>query len=84
MVPVHSPLTILGMVELLLLRGAEVLDGLDGALREHGTQLERQVGRRPELFDGGAEHGRYALAAELGFATQRGPAVLAILPGKRP
>ena len=69
----------LRQVELLLLRRAEMLDGFDRALREHGAQLEGEVRRGPQLFDRGAEHGRHVLAAELGLGAQRRPAVFAEL-----
>jgi hypothetical protein len=69
----------LRQVELLLLRCTEVLDGFDGSLREHGAQLEGEIGGGPQLFDRGAEHAGNVLTAELGLGTQRRPAVVAEL-----
>ena len=70
----------LRQVQLFLLRRTEVLDGFDGALREHRAKLEREVRSGPDLFDRGAEHGRHVLAAEFRLASQRRPAVFAELP----
>jgi hypothetical protein len=50
-----------------------LIDGFHGALRQHRTQLEREIRRRPQLLDGSAEHDGRALPAELGVRTQLSP-----------
>jgi len=44
MVPVHSPLTIFGRNVRFLLRCARELQGMNGAVRQHGAEFEREVG----------------------------------------
>src|SRR6516165_4010314 len=61
-------------VSLLLRRCAEQLERVHGAVREHGTELESEIGGGPELGDGGVEDARRALAPEFRKCAERGPA----------
>ena len=63
----HQPLLALGAVQ---------RQRLDGALRQHGAEAERHVGRMHHLEDGQLHGLRQALAAEFRIRAQRVPAAL--------
>ena len=47
---------------------------MHGAVRQHGTELEGEIGRAPELPDRAHQHPRHRLPAELGVRAERRPA----------
>src|SRR3569833_123023 len=47
---------------------------MHGAVRQHGTEFESEIGGSPELLHGGGEHLRYILAAELRWCPKLWPA----------
>ena len=47
-----------------------------GAVREHGAELESEVGGAPQLLHRGAEHQWHALPAECGVGPELRPAAL--------
>ena len=68
-VPDHSPLMSFSRYDGLQFVGAVVLEGEDGAHRQHRAERERHVGRRQHLLDGDAD----ALRGTRGRRIQRCP-----------
>ena len=66
----------LRQVRRLLLRRAVRVDGVVGAVRQAPVHVERHVGGGVHLADGGVQHVRHALAAEVGVEVEPDPAAL--------
>ncbi len=74
----------LGQEELLLRLGAAELERVHGAVRQHRTKLEGEVGGAPELLHRAVQGLRHALAAEARIGAELLPTAADELPRTPP